>query len=262
MRGAGWSEVQRAIHGRPRRAAGRGAGSGRIGALDRARALAAGLALGGLLLTACGGDAVGGTEPRADDPGGGAERHRPGAEPEATDPGAVVPYIEELLARHDKAVDQLNADPERAADHDDQVVEEYVHLYEPGSAFAGQALDAWVAQADEGIAIHPYDEGHPATRTRIDGQIEVVGPDEVRVPVCVEQRHLTYQDGALAEGVPLLERQGEMLAVRVDGQWRLRVSDVFTDRSGCRAGDAGGEGGAGGAGGADDGAADGEGTAS
>jgi hypothetical protein len=228
VRTAGWSEVRPAADRRLRALSG---------------AVAAGLALGGgVLLGACGddredrdgGDGGGARSGARADEAGPSDGAGPGrAEPEATDPEVVEPYLEDLMARHDQVVNQLNASPEVAGDRDDLLVQEYLHLFEPGSDFVEGALDAWVAQGEDGISIRPYDDEHAASRTRLAGPIEVVSPDEVRAPFCLEQRQRTYRDGELAQGLPLLERPGEVVAVRVEGEWRLRASDLLSDRTGC-----------------------------
>jgi hypothetical protein len=199
--------------------------------VGHARALAL-LAVGGaLLLGACGGG--GGSEARADETGGDSGGRRSRGEPEATDPEVVAPYVEELLADHDRVVNEIMAEPQVAADRDHDLVQEYVRLYEPGSDFVEGALDTWVAQDEEGVSILPYDDAHPAHHTRLHGEIEVVARDEVRAPFCLAQRQITYRDGEVVEGLPLLERQGEATVVRVEGEWRLRERQVFGDRTGC-----------------------------
>lgn len=183
----------------------------------------------GLLLGACGGDDGEGTDAAADEPGRGDR-----AEGAATDPEVVRSEVEDLLDSYDRVVNQVIEEPGVVADRDDPLVQEYLSLYEPGSDFAEGALDAWESDAEEGMSTRPFDDEHPATRTRLDGEIVVESSDELRVPFCVEQRQSTYRGDQLVQGVPLLERQGEITAVRVDDEWRLRRREVFGDRSGCR----------------------------
>jgi hypothetical protein len=182
----------------------------------------------GLLLGACGGDGDGGEDQASSgDAGDGAQR-------QASDPEAVRSEVDDLLANYDRVVNQIIADPGVAADREDPLVQEYLTLFEPGSDFAEEVLDAWVANGEEGVSVRPFDDQHPANRTRLDGEIEVEPADEARVPFCVEQRQNTYRGDQLVQGLPLLERQGEIVAVRVDGEWLLQRRDVFGDRSGCR----------------------------
>lgn len=186
-----------------------------------------------VLLGACGDDADGGRSEAAGDRAADDRGGRHGDEPEATDPDEVRPYVEDLLRSHDLVVDQIITDPGVAADRDDPLVQQYLRLYEPDSDFAEGILDAWAADGEEGVSIQPYDDAHPANATTIDGEIEVVSPDEVRVPFCLEQRQIVYRDEQPVQGLTLLERPGEVIAVRIDGEWLLRSRNVFGDRSEC-----------------------------
>jgi hypothetical protein len=185
---------------------------------------------GALLVSACGGD-----DGSADQASGGSgeSQHTRSTEPEATDAETVQPYVEDLLQRYDGIVNDIVADPGVAADRDSLVVQQYLDLFEPDSEMASQVLDTWEADGAEGLSIRPYDDQHPANVTRIDGEIEVVSPDEVRVPICIEQRQRIYRNDQLVQGLPLLEQAGESVVVRVDGEWVLRSRRVFDDRSGC-----------------------------
>lgn len=194
-------------------------------------AIVAGALVSALALGACGGDGdEGGTA--AADAGNGA-RGASADGRDAPDPDAIRADVEELLSDHDRVVNQIIADPGVVDDRDGLLVQEYLSLFEPGSEFAEGILDAWAADGAEGISIRPYDDEHPANVTTVDGEIEVVSPDEVRVPFCLEQRQITYRGDQPVQGLPLLERQGESVVVRVDGEWLLRDRNVFGDRTGC-----------------------------
>jgi hypothetical protein len=186
---------------------------------------------GGLILSACGGDDGASADDATEETG---ESQQTGTtEPEATDAEAVQPYVEDLLESYDEVVNEIIADPGVAADRDSLLVQEYLSLFEPDNEFAEQVIDRWVADGEQGLSIRPYDEEHPANVTTVDGDIEVVSRDEVRVPLCIEQRQNTYRDDQLVQGLPLLERPGESVVVRVDGEWLLSSREVFGDRSEC-----------------------------
>jgi hypothetical protein len=203
--------------------------------LTLARSLAI-LATAGLVLGACGGGGANGAD-RDDAAAGGVEApsRTADAEPAGTDPDAVRPYIEELLVRYDQVVNEIVVDPSVARDPDDPLVQQYLDLYEPGSEFAGQLIDAWVERADEGLSTRPINADHPTAASRIDGDVESTSADEVSFPYCVERRFVVVDDaGRERQHVRGREQSGEGVAVRVDGVWRLRELTVFTESAACR----------------------------
>jgi hypothetical protein len=157
----------------------------------------------------------------------------PATEPPATHADAVQPYIEDLLARYDRVVNDIVADPSVAGDRGHPLVEEYVGLFEPDSDFVEQVLSVWVADGESGRSVQPYDDGSSAFESHLDGEIEALSEDEVVFPLCIERRMLVYADGALRQETPYAAEPGGGRAVRVDGAWRLRRLDVAADRAGC-----------------------------
>jgi hypothetical protein len=154
-------------------------------------------------------------------------------EPRASDLRAVEPYIEDLLARYDRVVNDIVADPTVAGDPDNPAVQEYVSLFEPDSAFVEQVLAAWVAEGENGRSVEPYDDQSPAFESHLDGEIEALSDDEVVFPVCVERRMSVYVDGALRQETAYFAEPGGGSAVRVDGTWRLRRLDIAEGMAGC-----------------------------
>jgi hypothetical protein len=188
-------------------------------------------------LSACGGDddanaGGGGDDEKTVEAGsaGGAE-----VEPAATDAAAVLPYVEGLLSQYDHVVNQIVADPHVAADPDHPLVHEYLDLYEPDSDFARQLVDVWAERGAEGLSTRPIDDDHPASLTRLDGEIEVTSEDEVSFPACVERRlEVIDGEGRMTQRTPFRQQRGEGVAVRVDGEWRLRELAVLNGTATCR----------------------------
>lgn len=208
-------------------------------------------------LTACGTGSGEGDE--SGDGGRGDERSTElaagDAEPEATDAAAVLPYVEQLLVDYDTAVNQIVGDPAVAGDPEHPLVLQYLDLYEPGSDFARELVDTWEERGREGLSTRPFDDEHPASLTRLDGDIEVASGDEVTFPVCIERRLVVVDgEGRTTQRTPYREQRGEGIAVRVDGEWRLRELGVIENTAQCLTGDhgegttTGGPGGTGGAG--------------
>jgi hypothetical protein len=157
------------------------------------------------------------------------------AQPDATDLVALRPYITELLVQHDRVVNEIEADPSIAADRDSELVQDFLALYETDSDIAEQILDGYEQTGEVGVSTLPFDETHPAFESRLDGAIERVSADEVRIPTCDALRYRKVDaDGNELETIPFMERTGEATAVRVDGQWYFRRRDVFPQMVWCR----------------------------
>ena len=192
-------------------------------------------------LLACSGGAGGGDGGESGATGRGADRSADlaanGSEPAATDGATVQPYLERLLVDYDDVVNQIVADPLVAGDSDHPLVQQYLDLYEPGSAFAGQLVDVWAQRGAEGLATRAFDDQHPASVTRLDGDIEVVSGDEVSFPACVERRLVvTDGEGRTTQRTPYAEQRAEGVAVRVEGEWRLRELQSLGGTATCRTG--------------------------
>jgi hypothetical protein len=153
---------------------------------------------------------------------------------DALDADEVRDQITRLLVEYDDVVNQIIADPQVTQDSDGPLVERYLDLFEPDSEFAGQALETWRTNADDGISIKPYDDEHPANLTRLDGDVQIVSDDEVRFPTCSEFRQLVYEGERVVEGLPFMEQPGESVAVLTDDVWVFRRRDVFTDVPECQ----------------------------
>jgi hypothetical protein len=157
------------------------------------------------------------------------------AQPDATDLVALRPYISELLIQHDRVVNQIEADPSIVADRDSELVKEFLALYEPDSEIAEGLLDGYGQTGEAGVSTLPFDDTHPAFESRLDGEIERVSVDEVRIPTCEALRYRKVDaEGTELEQVPFMERWGEATAVRVDGKWLFRIREVFPQMVWCR----------------------------
>jgi hypothetical protein len=191
------------------------------------------LAVGGmLLLDACGGADA---DQSAETASQGDSGRTSGTGPAADDPEAVRPFVEDLLEEYDEVTDEIVADPGVAADGDDLLVEEYLSLFEPDSDYADHRLESWAANGEAGVSMRPISEDQLTNVTHLDGEIEAVSDDEVRFPTCDEQRfEVLDSEGRVTQRTEFFEQPGEGVAVRVDGQWRLRRLDAFEATAGCR----------------------------
>jgi len=156
-------------------------------------------------------------------------------EPPGSDGAAVQPYVEDLLARYETTVNDILADQPAAQDPSNPTVEEYLDIFEPDSDAAEQTLAGWRANAEEGLTVEPSEAGEPAIASWLDGEIEAVSDDEVTFPTC-DEHHYSVHDaqGDPVEDVRLTDQPGRGVAVRIDGQWRLRELELLGTETGCR----------------------------
>lgn len=155
------------------------------------------------------------------------------SEASAASPEDVVPYVEELLARYDEAVNEIVADPAVAADRDSEPVVEFLSLFEPGNEFAEASLEGWVAQGDTGIALQPIADDIPVNETNLVGSPIRVSDDEVSFEQCAVQNFVKYDDDEEVTRVEQALLAGEGTAVRVDGQWVLVELSTPPEMFGC-----------------------------
>jgi hypothetical protein len=191
--------------------------------------------LAGSLMVACGGGDGDGASPDGGQAGPEGIGGRDGGEPAADDVDAVLPYLEDLLAEHDRVVAEILADPSVAEDPDGSLIGQYRDLFVPDSELPDRVIAAWADEAAAGRTVEPYDDQHPVVETFVDGEVEVVDDDEVRVPTCEVRRERTYVDGELTGGVPMRESASETVAVRVDGRWRISSRQI-DDGAACEGG--------------------------
>jgi hypothetical protein len=194
------------------------------------------LAVAPLPVAACGsdGDADAGAVAGEGDVAGGVRAPDRSTEPPGSDVDAVRPYIETLLGRYDRVVNEIVAEPAVARHPTDPLVEEYLDLYESGSEPAADLLGLWVERADAGLVTRPLSDAHPATVSSLDGDLVTVSDDEVAFPYCLTQRLLVVgPDGEVQQRVTLRLQRGDGVAVRVDGRWHLREVSVRADTGRC-----------------------------
>jgi hypothetical protein len=206
-----------------------GTGSG------RARAIWLAVLASTMILACCtsSGDDGEGTGDAASE-GVSASRRTQSTEPPGSEPEAVRSYVEALLTGYDDAVNAIITDPDVAHDRTDPTVQGYLEVFEPRSEFADGALAGWAELADAVVTVRPLRSDSPMIESRLDGQVETVGDDEVSFAMCSDHQYRRYDgQGALQNVVDMAGRAGEGTAVRVDGEWRLRRLELRDDRPAC-----------------------------
>jgi hypothetical protein len=154
-------------------------------------------------------------------------------EPSAAQPDEVIPYIEDLLARYDEAVNDIVADPSIAQDTGNPTVEEFLSLFDAGNEFATGSLEGWTSQAEQGITLRPASPDHGVNTTSLEGPPTRIDDDTILFGQCTVQSYVVVEDGAETrrEDRKLLPGSGQ--AVRVDGHWLLQEITTPPDAQGC-----------------------------
>jgi len=185
-----------------------------------------------LVLVACAAALAGGCSDD-DDSAPDEETSTPTTQPPGTDPDAVEPIVEDLLARYDEIVNEIMLDQSVVTDRESEIVQDYLGVFEPDSDAAAQALDGWENDTEAGLSFAPSEAGGRAVVSRLDGEVDTVSDDEVRFPTCDEQNFdILDASGGVTDHVESDELPGEGVAVRVDGQWYLREL-TLGDGEGC-----------------------------
>jgi hypothetical protein len=142
-------------------------------------------------------------------------------QPPGTDPGAVRSYIVELLTHHDESRDRLAANPGPASDPDHPFVQDYRSTWETGAAFPQETLDYFAQLASAGERIVSTSD-RPAVTDELVGEVYAVSNDEVSFRTCTKASFQRVSaEGDVIEVINNVE-SGMGVAVRVDGEWKLR----------------------------------------
>ena len=154
-------------------------------------------------------------------------------EPSAAAPDEVTPYVQDLLARYDAAVNEIVADPSIAADGTNPTVEDFLDLFASGNEFAAGSLEGWTAQAEQGVALRPASDERGVNTTTLEGPLRRVDDDTVLFGQCTVQSYVVVSDGeeTRREDRKLLPGTGQ--AVRIDGRWLLQEIVTPADAQGC-----------------------------
>jgi hypothetical protein len=157
----------------------------------------------------------------------------PPDEPTAAEPNDVVPYLEDLLAGYDAAVNEIVTDPSVAEDPGSPVIEELMALFEPGSTFATGSVDGWAAQSDEGTALAPTSADQDINTTVLEGPPTRIDDDTVMFGHCTVQSYVVVRDGDEERRAERVLLPGNGRAVRIDGHWLLQEITTPPDTQGC-----------------------------
>lgn len=144
----------------------------------------------------------------------------PSTEPPGTDTDAVMPVLQGLIDRLDAAVAAVLVDPRVARDPASPLVQSYVALFVPDSAFPATAVSGWQGEADLGRFYAPGPTGVLRQSTVVS--VTASSADAVEFTVCIANSIVISDEaGAVLESRGGVDG-GLVRANRVDGVWLLR----------------------------------------
>ena len=144
----------------------------------------------------------------------------PATEPPGTDQAAVQPVLQSLIDRYDTAVAAILADPRVAANSEHEAVVNYLGLFTTGSSFPQTALDFWAEEGAQGRFYRPGPRGEMYVSTV--QAVQADSPDQANVTVCTLRSVVVVDASGNQVSAEGGQTAGSVVAVRVDGVWRLR----------------------------------------
>ena len=146
-------------------------------------------------------------------------------QPPGTDPAAVEPIVEDLLARLDEITDEIVRDPSVVLDPDAPVLEELTEVQAPGEAYDAR-MRTYRENAESGFRLEPVNAARTRTTTLV-GDLSTVDEGTVEGPVCILNTYRALDgNGHLREIKDDLAHPGRVTAVRRGGVWKIQQIDV------------------------------------
>ncbi|GMU79973.1 MAG: hypothetical protein AMXMBFR46_27610 [Acidimicrobiia bacterium] len=144
----------------------------------------------------------------------------PSTQPPATAVDRVQPVFDTLMDRYDEVVAALLADPRVASDPNDRRVRAYLDLFTADNVLAQGTIRHWASLGQQGLSHAPGPRG----RMYDTSVLAVIpnGADEASFTTCsLVSVVVKDASGATVEAEGGASA-GTVVAVRVDGQWKLR----------------------------------------
>lgn len=178
------------------------------------------------LLIGCGGDASGEDERSSE----ASTPSTPTTQPPGTDPEAVRPIVEDLLARLDDVVDRIVRDPSLVAQDDAPVLDELAEVHAPGEAYDAR-LSTYRRSAEDGIRLVPVNATLTGT-TVLTGDLTTVDRDTVEGPLCIHNTYrLVDESGVFGQVMDGVSFAGRVRAIRAEGTWKIQQIDEYSSQS-------------------------------
>jgi hypothetical protein len=184
----------------------------------------------GLGVGACGDD---------DDSASGDEDTTTTTRPTTTEsrPPGIEEQVQDLLHTYDDLIRQITADPEVASDPRNTLYDQLRGLMAPNTVTTAAVVNALVSQGNRGVAQRPQGDANLPIERRVEGQVENVSEDELRVPICT---HLNYglfdSEDQQIERVDARVEPAVATIIRSNGSLRIRQFETIEDESRCQEG--------------------------
>lgn len=128
--------------------------------------------------------------------------------------------LEQVIDSYDDAVEQILLDPRVAADRSNRDVASYLALFTSGNSYAEGTLEFWTAEGDAGRFYRPGSRGRMYESTVVSVTPE--SPDQATFVVCTLKSLVIVDEAGEAQSAEGGVQAGSVVAVRVDGRWKLR----------------------------------------
>jgi hypothetical protein len=145
-------------------------------------------------------------------------------QPPGTEPAAVEPIVEELLARDDEITAEIVRNPSVILNPDSPILAELAEIHAPGEAYDAR-LRTYRESAERGLVIEPLN-GKPGSTTTLVGGLSTVDRDTVEGQLCILYNYRAVDAQGPVEVKDGLAHPGRVTAVRLDGAWKLQQVDV------------------------------------
>ena len=143
-------------------------------------------------------------------------------QPPGTDPAAVEPIVEDLLARLDEITDEIVREPSVALNPDAPVLGE---LREVVTADEYEArLRVYRESAESGLVYEPLNADRIASTT-LASEVSTVDENTVQAFLCVLNTYRAVDAEGYGEVKDGLAHPGRVTAVRINGAWRIQRVD-------------------------------------
>jgi hypothetical protein len=145
-------------------------------------------------------------------------------QPPGTEPAAVEPIVEDLLARDDEITAEIVRNPSVVLNPDSPILAELAEIHAPGEAYEAR-LRTYRENAERDLVIEPLN-GKPRITTNLVGALSSVDENTVEGQLCILYNYRAEDAEGFVEVKDGLAHPGRVTAVRLDGVWKVQQIDI------------------------------------
>jgi hypothetical protein len=145
-------------------------------------------------------------------------------QPPGTEPVAVEPIVEDLLARDDEITAEIVRNPSVVLNPDSPILAELAEIHAPGEAYDAR-LRTYRENAERDLVIEPLN-GKPGSTTKLVGALSTVDENTVEGQLCILYNYRAEDAEGFVEVKDGLAHPGRVTAVRLVGVWRIQQIDI------------------------------------